>query len=219
MTRKPNARWNSSRKLSSPRATCAPRCNWDPRQTLDAVLYSPDLAADLAESHREIIERLAGIRLEIQREGRPTPGPAVRSTPEFDLLLRIPAAQSDAQRRRLEKEIQRLEKLVASSQAQLDNEEFLRRAPAEVVASLREKLGRLQSSTGQESRGPRRPQSMMRFDVDHPEILEAVRRALAEDIGSGDITSQACVPIHVRAQGRFFAREPLVGWRASSCFP
>ena len=112
----------------------------DPRQTLDAVLYSPGLAADLAESHREIIERLAGIRLEIQREGRPTPGPAVRSTPEFDLLLRIPAAQSDAQRRRLEKEIQRLEKLVASSQAQLDNEEFLRRAPAEVVASLREKL-------------------------------------------------------------------------------
>jgi len=51
---------------------------------------------------------------------------------------------------------------------------------------------------------------MMRFDVDHPEILEAVRRALAEDIGSGDITSQACVPIHVRAQGRFFAREPPV---------
>jgi len=51
---------------------------------------------------------------------------------------------------------------------------------------------------------------MMRFDVDHPEILEAVRRALAEDIGPGDITSEACVPIHIRAAGRFFAREPLV---------
>ncbi|MGB9606719.1 MAG: hypothetical protein ACPL88_12660, partial [Bryobacteraceae bacterium] len=62
------------------------------------------------------------------------------STPEFDLLLRISAAQSDVHRRRLEKEIQRLESLVASSQRQLSNEEFLRRAPAEVIASLREKL-------------------------------------------------------------------------------
>ncbi len=51
---------------------------------------------------------------------------------------------------------------------------------------------------------------MTRFDVDHPEILEAVRRALAEDIGPGDITSEACVPLHVRAAGRFVAREPLV---------
>lgn len=51
---------------------------------------------------------------------------------------------------------------------------------------------------------------MTRFDVDHPEIHEAVRRALAEDIGPGDITSEACVPLHVRATGRFVAREPLV---------
>lgn len=51
---------------------------------------------------------------------------------------------------------------------------------------------------------------MTRFDVDHPEIVEAVRRALAEDIGPGDITSEACVPLHVRAAGRFVAREPLV---------
>ncbi|MCS7315642.1 MAG: carboxylating nicotinate-nucleotide diphosphorylase [Bryobacterales bacterium] len=51
---------------------------------------------------------------------------------------------------------------------------------------------------------------MTRFEVDHPEILEAVRRALAEDIGPGDITSEACVPLNVRAAGRFIAREPLV---------
>lgn len=51
---------------------------------------------------------------------------------------------------------------------------------------------------------------MTRFDVNHPEILEVVRRALAEDIGPGDITSEACVPLHVRATGCFIAREPLV---------
>jgi nicotinate-nucleotide pyrophosphorylase (carboxylating) len=37
-----------------------------------------------------------------------------------------------------------------------------------------------------------------------------VRLALDEDIGSGDITTLACVPEDRRARGRFIAREPLV---------
>ncbi len=45
---------------------------------------------------------------------------------------------------------------------------------------------------------------------DHPEIIDAVRRALAEDIGSGDVTSQACVPAAQRARGRFLARQAQV---------
>jgi nicotinate-nucleotide pyrophosphorylase (carboxylating) len=44
----------------------------------------------------------------------------------------------------------------------------------------------------------------------HPEIVEAVTRALAEDIGPGDVTSTACVPSERCARGRFLAREPLV---------
>ncbi|MCS7315643.1 MAG: valine--tRNA ligase, partial [Bryobacterales bacterium] len=118
----------------------------EPRQTVEAVLYSTGPAAGLAAAQREIVERLAGVRLEIRAEAAPAaPGGALRSTPDFDLLLRIPAALSDTQRRRLEKEIERLEKLVASSERQLANEEFLRRAPAEVVASLREKLADYQA--------------------------------------------------------------------------
>lgn len=50
----------------------------------------------------------------------------------------------------------------------------------------------------------------MTFDVSHPEVREAVRRALEEDIGSGDITSQACVPAELLAGGAFYARERLV---------
>jgi nicotinate-nucleotide pyrophosphorylase (carboxylating) len=34
--------------------------------------------------------------------------------------------------------------------------------------------------------------------------------ALREDIGSGDVTTRACVPESQRAHGRFLAREPLV---------
>jgi len=45
------------------------------------------------------------------------------------------------------------------------------------------------------------------IDFSHPEILDCVKRALEEDIGSGDVTSQACVPQDKIARGRFLARE------------
>jgi len=41
-------------------------------------------------------------------------------------------------------------------------------------------------------------------------IAEIVRRAIEEDLGSGDITTQACVPESLPARGRFLAREPLI---------
>jgi nicotinate-nucleotide pyrophosphorylase (carboxylating) len=46
--------------------------------------------------------------------------------------------------------------------------------------------------------------------VSHPEILDLVRRALAEDIGTGDVTSEACIPADATASGYFLAREPQV---------
>jgi nicotinate-nucleotide pyrophosphorylase (carboxylating) len=41
-------------------------------------------------------------------------------------------------------------------------------------------------------------------------MTEIIRIALEEDIGAGDITSQACVPEHSRARGAYLARESLV---------
>jgi nicotinate-nucleotide pyrophosphorylase (carboxylating) len=48
------------------------------------------------------------------------------------------------------------------------------------------------------------------FDARHSEAVEAVRRALAEDIGTGDVTSEACIAATRRATGRFIARAPIV---------
>ncbi|MGH9638948.1 MAG: carboxylating nicotinate-nucleotide diphosphorylase [Bryobacteraceae bacterium] len=48
------------------------------------------------------------------------------------------------------------------------------------------------------------------FDTTHPEVRAAVERALAEDIGSGDITSQLTIPENLQARGKFLARQPLV---------
>lgn len=50
----------------------------------------------------------------------------------------------------------------------------------------------------------------MPFDVSHPEVREAVARALAEDIGSGDITSELTVAAEIRARGSFLAKQDMI---------
>ncbi len=47
-------------------------------------------------------------------------------------------------------------------------------------------------------------------DWSHPEIAELVTRALAEDIGAGDLTSEATIDADRVAHGRFYARQELV---------
>ncbi len=47
-------------------------------------------------------------------------------------------------------------------------------------------------------------------DWQHPEIIEAIRRALVEDIGSGDLTTNICVSDDVKGSGIFLARESMV---------
>jgi nicotinate-nucleotide pyrophosphorylase (carboxylating) len=41
-------------------------------------------------------------------------------------------------------------------------------------------------------------------------MMDIVQRALEEDIGPGDVTSQACIPAGLEAHGEFIAREPQV---------
>jgi len=51
---------------------------------------------------------------------------------------------------------------------------------------------------------------MIEFDITHPEVMDAVRRALNEDIGGGDITTELTVPAEQKATGTFYAREPMI---------
>ena len=46
--------------------------------------------------------------------------------------------------------------------------------------------------------------------VSDGELAELVRRALAEDVGSGDVTAEACVPAHARARATVTQKEPGV---------
>lgn len=51
---------------------------------------------------------------------------------------------------------------------------------------------------------------MVAFDPANPEVDFIVGHALKEDIGAGDITSEACVPEGRMATGRFLAKQDLV---------
>lgn len=48
------------------------------------------------------------------------------------------------------------------------------------------------------------------MQLEQEEIREAVRQALAEDVGTGDVTTLACVPPDTRARALLRAREPVV---------
>jgi nicotinate-nucleotide pyrophosphorylase (carboxylating) len=48
------------------------------------------------------------------------------------------------------------------------------------------------------------------IDFSHPDIRDCVERALEEDIGPGDVTTQACVPAERVARARFLAREQQI---------
>jgi nicotinate-nucleotide pyrophosphorylase (carboxylating) len=49
----------------------------------------------------------------------------------------------------------------------------------------------------------------MTFDISHPDVQRAIDNALAEDIGAGDITTEACIPADLTAEARFVAKQEL----------
>jgi valyl-tRNA synthetase len=104
----------------------------DKKPVLTGVLYSKDALPI------EAIERLANVKLTVNTGPTPKLEGAVRSTPDFDLILEMPKAAN--QRERLEKENVDLEKVIANSKRQLDNTEIVAKMPEKVVATLRAKL-------------------------------------------------------------------------------
>jgi valyl-tRNA synthetase len=112
----------------------------DPKEQLNGSLYSAGRAAILAREHGEAIRKLAGVTLDVIEGTAPKLGGAVRATPEFDLVLKVPAAQLEALRKRLDKEIQQLRKNIDSLKRQLGDDKFLAGAPAHVVEGMRGKL-------------------------------------------------------------------------------
>ncbi|HEV2445967.1 MAG TPA: valine--tRNA ligase, partial [Candidatus Sulfopaludibacter sp.] len=111
----------------------------DPKQQLEGALYSRSDALEVARRHAEAIQKLANVKLEFLADSAPK-GPAVKSTAQFDLVLHLPKSQEEAQRKRIEKECEQLDKNIASLDRQLNDQTFLGKAPAPVVEGMRKKL-------------------------------------------------------------------------------
>ena len=111
----------------------------DPKLQLAGALYSRNGTLEIARRHELAILKLSNVKLEFHTGAAPK-SPAIRSTPQFDLVLYVPEAQAGAQIKRMEKEREQLVKNIANSERQLADETFLSKAPAKVVESIRAKL-------------------------------------------------------------------------------
>jgi valyl-tRNA synthetase len=109
----------------------------DPKQQLEGTLVTRGPAADVARREQRALELLTNTKFSVDGTGQTTGG---RQTQYFDLFLEVPAGQADALKQRLDKEIEQLSKVIASSHRQLQDEKFMSRAPAKVVDGLKLKL-------------------------------------------------------------------------------
>jgi len=116
----------------------------DPKKKVEAdVLVADAGLLRVAEAHRDFLVRLALLsELRLTREKLVVTGGAARSSAQFDVRIAFTAETADVrvELERLAKEVERLEKAIASKQRQLGDETFLGRAPGRIVESLKATL-------------------------------------------------------------------------------
>ena len=108
-----------------------------------AQVASEDLRIlELLRTHQETIQRLAGLKALNFTRGRMMPDPAVRVGSGFDMRL-LQEVDPAAERARLIKEIEKTERQIAPLKKQLDDHNFVSRAPHEVVRAAEHRLEEL----------------------------------------------------------------------------
>jgi valyl-tRNA synthetase len=111
----------------------------DPKKKVPAEFWSTaELIRNRVKSESDAIARLAVLsELKIASGALEQAGGAVRSTAEFDVRIAYSdVVDAEAEKARLRKEIEGLQKAIASKEAQLGNETFRSRAPEKIVRGL-----------------------------------------------------------------------------------
>ncbi len=110
---------------------------------IEVFAHEPGIRA-MIEQNRIAVERLANVDKIVFVGGSLARHAGARSTARFDVHViyekKIDAA---AERERLKKELEKLEKEFANNQRQLSNEQFLAKAPANVIEGLRRRAQEL----------------------------------------------------------------------------
>jgi len=110
---------------------------------IDVFAHEPQIR-QMIEQNRGAVERLANVEKVTFVESSSAKLPGARSTARFDVHV-IYERKIDilAERERLKKELEKMEKEFANNQKQLDNEQFLAKAPVKVVEGLRNRAAEL----------------------------------------------------------------------------
>jgi valyl-tRNA synthetase len=112
---------------------------------IEVFAHEPEIRA-MIEQNRGAVERLANVEKMILKHASLAKQAGTRSTARFDVHViferKIDVA---AERDRLAKDVEKLEKEFANNQRQLSNEQFLSKAPAKVVEGLRSRAAELVS--------------------------------------------------------------------------
>ena len=108
------------------------------REAAAAEIQASDAVRQLAAANREMIEKLARVsEFSFPAQWTLNPGNS-RTTAEFTVGLAY-EKQIDvaAERERLQKKLERQEKILTNAERQLKNEAFLAKAPEKIVAGLK----------------------------------------------------------------------------------
>ena len=122
--------------------------NVAPSRKAELFLKGIDSDIDILEENESIIFNLAGIERIRRIAEKETPDKCVSAVVD-GIELFVPLADLidlDIERARLEKEINRLEGLIKSVEKKLSNENFISRAPENVVLNEKDKLENFQES-------------------------------------------------------------------------
>jgi valyl-tRNA synthetase len=115
----------------------------DPKKRIAAELYSSDSATrDAIERSKDGIVRL-GLLSELTISSKPLDqaGGAVRSTAQFDVrVVYSDVVDVEAEKTRLKKDMEGLQKAITSKESQLGNETFRTKAPEKIIRGLEETL-------------------------------------------------------------------------------
>ncbi len=120
----------------------------DPKKKVPADSSSTDAAVRRTiQANLEPLLRLATLSdLHISADRLDSTGAAIRSTAQFDLRIAYgDVVDKAAEIAKAKKEIERLEKDVASKEARLDDEAFRSKAPVEVVRNMETTLAERKS--------------------------------------------------------------------------
>jgi valyl-tRNA synthetase len=115
------------------------------KQKVPIEFYTEEPAVrSVIEQNQGAVERLANVESITFSESSLSKVSGSRSTPRFDLhVVYEKKVDVAAERVRLQREIEQYEKEIANGQRQLQNEQFLAKAPAQVVEGIRKRAEEL----------------------------------------------------------------------------